>query len=1077
MYFYSYINEFFSLISKHTMTKHYLIGIFLLLSFSVCGQNSLGIRTRSKSGEAAIRISDVKIDVKVIGPLAVTTVDMVFYNPNDRTLEGELQFPLAEGQSISRFALDINGTLREGVVVDKNKGQEIFESITRRKVDPGLLEKTKGNNFRTRIYPLPAKGSRRIVIAYEQELPRKKDQYQFILPIDYGNTVENFSLGITVFSDQKKPSVGKTPWANFAFDKVNNAYIASFSDTNFKMQGQLVFSIPAPKNNAVYIENGKQSKQPIFYTKVFPKTAKTKKIVPQHISLFWDASLSMSNRDLEAEIALLDRYFLNLRNVSVDLYTFNCILNKPQNFNISEGKWTELKNALKQIPYDGGTQLGVLDFSGLKTDKILLFTDGLSNFGESVAVLGDAPVSVVNSSLIADHDVAKYFTSKTGGAYINLKQHTPEETLDLLMYENFRLISAEYSSADISDFTSGFVPDLSIGVGIAGKLNVAKTAVKLNFGIGSRITRTEIITIDSENIADYNNLLERVWAEKRIDESSLLYDRNREEIESLGREYNIVTRNTSLIVLDNVWDYINNKITPPADLLDQYNDILEKEKNTQAAKTENKINRILPLLEQRMKWWERRFPKGLPIVMETKYGSFDITIDDQFMDLYRNLQEEINGLKGDYNYYSGYKNNKNKYRYSHSSFPLPPPPPSLTFEDTAQYIIPDIDVLLFNDSTKIIEISKLNHSIDSIRILNEQLIKRYNIKIAPILISIETVEGANDLYGIDIAELKEHKVIIEDDFFFEKDIEKTFKIKLNYLKPDAAYMTELADKSNDDMYEAYLKIKGDYETTPAFYLDVASLFEERGLRVQALIILSNLAELKIDDYRIMRVLAHRLKQLGYNEYAISLFEEVLKLRSEEPQSYRDLGLTLAQNKDYQAAISNLYTIIEKEWDSRFNEIELIAIEEINDIIQKAKLGNQNLDVENIDERLLNNMPVDIRVVLNWDTDNSDMDLWVTDPYDEMCYYSNTETRIGGMISKDMTGGYGPEEFLIKDAVHGKYKIQVKYYGSQQQTLVGPTTIYLDIFTGFSSGKERKETIMLRLSKEAAVIDVGEIDFE
>jgi len=81
------------------------------------------------SDESPIRVSDVKIDVKVVGAMAVTTVDMVFYNPNNRVLEGELQFPLGEGQNISRFALDIDGNLREGVVVEKAKGQEVFESI------------------------------------------------------------------------------------------------------------------------------------------------------------------------------------------------------------------------------------------------------------------------------------------------------------------------------------------------------------------------------------------------------------------------------------------------------------------------------------------------------------------------------------------------------------------------------------------------------------------------------------------------------------------------------------------------------------------------------------------------------------------------------------------------------------------------------------------------------------------------------------------------------------------------------------------------------------------------------------
>lgn len=149
---------------------------------------------------------------------------------------------------------------------------------------------------------------------------------------------------------------------------------------------------------------------------------------------------------------------------------------------------------------------------------------------------------------------------------------------------------------------------------------------------------------------------------------------------------------------------------------------------------------------------------------------------------------------------------------------------------------------------------------------------------------------------------------------------------------------------------------------------------------------------------------------------------------------------------------------------------------MNKVIAQAARERVNLSLDNIDKRLIYNMPVDIRIVLNWDTDNSDMDLWVTDPYGEKCAYDNTLTHIGGAISRDFTGGYGPEEFLIKQAVNGTYKIQANYYGSTEQTLIGPTTIYLDIYTRFSDNKEKKETITLRLTENKEIIDIGQISF-
>lgn len=303
------------------------------------------------------------------------------------------------------------------------------------------------------------------------------------------------------------------------------------------------------------------------------------------------------------------------------------------------------------------------------------------------------------------------------------------------------------------------------------------------------------------------------------------------------------------------------------------------------------------------------------------------------------------------------------------------------------------------------------------------------------------------------------------------------RIELKKWDPDTPYMATLRQKSDKELYAAYLSIKEEYSNTPSFYLEVAALFEERGLTKKALIILSNLAEMEVENYRLLRVLGNRLSQLAYTDYAIDIFEQVLKLRPNEPQSYRDLASVQTAKGQYQQAVDNYYEIVKREWHSRFPEIEVIAFEEMNRVIVEAERKKVNLDLSAIDDRLIYAMPVDIRIVLNWDTDNSDMDLWVIDPCGETCMYNNSRTHIGGLISEDFTQGYGPEEFLIRRAVQGKYVVKANYFGTREQTVVGPTTIYLDVYTRYSSNKEEKQTITLRLSDRKDVITIGEIVFE
>src|SRR6185295_2719411 len=103
-------------------------------------------------------------------------VEMAFHNPNRQVLEGELQFPLLEGQSVVGMALDIGGRLRDAVPVEKARGQAVFEDVTRTRVDPALLEATQGNNYKLRVYPIPPNGERRVVIRYSEALPLRGNE-------------------------------------------------------------------------------------------------------------------------------------------------------------------------------------------------------------------------------------------------------------------------------------------------------------------------------------------------------------------------------------------------------------------------------------------------------------------------------------------------------------------------------------------------------------------------------------------------------------------------------------------------------------------------------------------------------------------------------------------------------------------------------------------------------------------------------------------------------------------------------------------------------------------------------------
>src|SRR5690606_17547302 len=128
---------------------------------------------------------------------------------------------------------------------------------------------------------------------------------------------------------------------------------------------------------------------------------------PEKITIYWDNSGSALNRDFTKETTILNDYFSWARNVKVELLTFANELDKSITFNIKDGNWKSLKVYLAKLKPDGGTQLGKLNFNNAKFNEIILFSDGLSNYGKNQIQLSSKRVSVINSSRIANHSYLK----------------------------------------------------------------------------------------------------------------------------------------------------------------------------------------------------------------------------------------------------------------------------------------------------------------------------------------------------------------------------------------------------------------------------------------------------------------------------------------------------------------------------------------------------------------------------------------------------------------------------------------------------------------------------------------------
>src|SRR5690606_20650697 len=143
-----------------------------------------------------LRLVSIDAKASVQEPLAYTELHLVFDNPEDRMLEGRFTIDLPPHAAISRFAMKIGEHWQEGEVVERQSARVAYEDFLHRKQDPALMEKEAGNRFSARVFPIPARGRKELIVSYSQELPRADEPYR--LPLRGLPRLERFDARVLV---------------------------------------------------------------------------------------------------------------------------------------------------------------------------------------------------------------------------------------------------------------------------------------------------------------------------------------------------------------------------------------------------------------------------------------------------------------------------------------------------------------------------------------------------------------------------------------------------------------------------------------------------------------------------------------------------------------------------------------------------------------------------------------------------------------------------------------------------------------------------------------------------------------
>ncbi|MCU0681086.1 MAG: hypothetical protein MUF34_02280 [Polyangiaceae bacterium] len=554
-----------------------------------------GLDPAAPAGAPARKLGIAKQIVRgvVRDGVAETEVDQTFSNPGGQPIEGWYWFTVPAAATVTGFALETDGQLVEGEVIERREAAARYEAAVRRANDPALLEWVDGRTYRARVFPIPASGTRRVVLRYVETLPTVEGKTRYVYPLRSDDPVrfDEFALSVDVGGGKQDVELAASLDARVE----GNGRVVSMRRSGYvpraDFQLEIVHKKKRPPVSAWRFQAGADQADYVMLRYVPEEDFSKRAPANADVVLVVDTSAGGDEGARQLRVAAAEGA---LRALSEgDHFALVALDVAPTVVYPAEGlapaSEAEIGRALERLSdhaVGGATDLGAMFEPGLarlhgKEQAALVYVgDGAPTSGETGAeallerlrrsLTGSrARFFAVGTGSGAQHELLAQLARAGGGQYVRVDE-AGQATGQAL-----RLASA-IKTAAITDLA------LDLGAGLdqplysaTGKLArgeelllLARThhplpdrvAVRGRVG-GKDFTATYELKVDTASVTA--SLVPRLWAAeyvRRLMGAGDAQDDNRTQILQLGVEYGLVTPFTSSLALDSESAYARQGI-------------------------------------------------------------------------------------------------------------------------------------------------------------------------------------------------------------------------------------------------------------------------------------------------------------------------------------------------------------------------------------------------------------------------------------------------------------------------------------------------------------------------------------
>jgi len=191
-----------------------LLILLIVLPLAAADSGVLVPGDRNAPDPNVLSLEEMSLNITVDNGTARVSVREIFANHTNRNLEGTYSFALPIRALLSDFAVWDDLTRIPGVILERKRAEEIYDSLRSQTIDPGLLqmgergaeEAARSSEFTAKVTPVPARGTKRVEIEYSERLaveqlssvlsvPLKPDAYQ-------AQVAGQLDISVNVLSDR-----------------------------------------------------------------------------------------------------------------------------------------------------------------------------------------------------------------------------------------------------------------------------------------------------------------------------------------------------------------------------------------------------------------------------------------------------------------------------------------------------------------------------------------------------------------------------------------------------------------------------------------------------------------------------------------------------------------------------------------------------------------------------------------------------------------------------------------------------------------------------------------------------------